>query len=104
MEKRQISGKVRESWYNDDFWVHYGARKSWAFDAVWPMIDAKFFGGDGVLDQRRLVCNEERLELLGDADKEEMEPFVKKKLKDSKKRNLDDRDKFDTAQAGDFIL
>ena len=68
------------------------------------MIDAKFFGGDGVLDQRKPVCNEERLELLGDADKEEMEPFVKKKLKDSKKRNLDDRDKFDTAQAGDFIL
>lgn len=68
------------------------------------MIDAKFFGGDGVLDQHKLVCNEERLELLGDADKEEMEPFVKKKLEDSKKRNLDDWDKFDTAQASDFIL
>ena len=60
------------------------------------MIDAKFFGGDRVLDQRKLVCNEERMKLLSVADREAMEPFVRKKLEDSKQRKLDDWDEVDT--------
>ena len=96
VEEQRLSGKMQESWEQRDFWVQYGARKSWAFDAVWPMIDAKFFGGDRVLDQRKLVCNEERMKLLSVADREAMEPFVRKKLEDSKQRKLDDWDEVDT--------
>lgn len=34
VEAQRISGRMQESWKNGDFWVNYGARKSWVFDAV----------------------------------------------------------------------
>lgn len=93
MEEQQLSGKLRESWDCDDFRVNYGVRKSWAFDSVWPMMDAKFFGGDTALDQRdSLLYSEEKMGLLDNADREAMEPFIRKKLEDSKERVLDDWD------------
>ena len=82
VEGQRLSGRMRESWDNGDFWVNYGARKSWAFDVVWPIIDGKFFGGsDG-----------ETTMSLDAIDKEEMGPFIYKKLEDSKRRVLDNWD------------
>ncbi|OJJ87214.1 uncharacterized protein ASPGLDRAFT_72499 [Aspergillus glaucus CBS 516.65] len=90
MEEQRLSGKLRESWDCDNFCVNYGVRKSWAFDSVWPMMDAKFFGGDTALDQRdSLLYSEEKMGLLDNADREAMEPFIWKKLEDSKERVLD---------------
>ncbi|ODM22254.1 hypothetical protein SI65_03100 [Aspergillus cristatus] len=93
LEGQRLSGKMRESWDRGDFWINHGVRKSWAFDSVWPMMDAKFFGGDTALEQRdSLLCSDERTELLDDEDKEAIEHFIRKKLEDSKKRILDDWD------------
>lgn len=84
VEAQRISGRMQESWENGDFWVNYGARKSWAFDAVWPMMDAKFFGGGTAPDQHSLLHSEERMKLLGVEDREAMGLFIQKKLEDSK--------------------
>lgn len=93
VEGQRISAKMRESWENGGFWVNYGARKSWAFDTVWPMIDAKFFGGDGrALDQDNLLHIGERMKLLRVEDGEAMESFIQRKLEYSKQRRLDDWD------------
>ncbi|RJE21516.1 Phosphotransferase enzyme family [Aspergillus sclerotialis] len=82
IEGQRLSGRMRESWDNGDFWINYGARKSWAFDVVWPMIDGKFFGGsDG-----------ETTQSVDAIDREEMGPFIHKKLEDSKRRILDNWD------------
>lgn len=35
---QRLSVHMRESWESGAFWITYGARKSWAFDAVWPFI------------------------------------------------------------------
>ncbi|KAH8423915.1 uncharacterized protein LDX57_001669 [Aspergillus melleus] len=86
VEGQRLSEKMRESWEHGDFWVNYGARKSWAFDDVWPMIDAKLFDGDTSMH------SEEKLELLGEEDREAIGPFIQKKLEDMKQRKLDDWD------------
>ncbi|RMJ26703.1 Phosphotransferase enzyme family [Aspergillus sp. HF37] len=43
-EEQRLSGRMQESWGQAAFWADYGARKGWAFYAVWPMIDRKFSG------------------------------------------------------------
>ncbi|KAB8277553.1 phosphotransferase enzyme family protein [Aspergillus minisclerotigenes] len=91
-ESRRISGRMRESWDHGELWVNYGARKSWAFDAVWPILDAKFFGGVMAPDQYNSPHSEERMELLDVGGREALGPFVQKKLEDSKQRKLDDWD------------
>jgi hypothetical protein len=77
---------MRESWTQAAFWVDYGARKGWAFDAVWSMVDRKFFGDIPALNGYR--CSENRIKLLGVADREAMESFVRKKFEESKQRKL----------------
>ena len=82
VEGQRFSGRMRESWDSGNFWVNYGARKIWAFDVAWPMMDVKFFGSsDG-----------KRSKLLDTIDREEMGRFIHKKLKDSKTRMLDNWD------------
>ena len=67
---------MRESSDRGDFWVNYGARKSWALDSVWPMMDAKFFGGGMAPDQYNPPHSEERMKLLDVGDREALGPFV----------------------------
>ncbi|PYI01280.1 phosphotransferase enzyme family protein [Aspergillus sclerotiicarbonarius CBS 121057] len=89
VEDQRLSGKMWQSWTSGDFWVHYGLRKSWAFDAVWPMMDARLFGGDTPLEDRdKLLCTE-RLDFLSAEDKKAMEPFAQEKLEQMKLRRLD---------------
>ncbi|PWY96298.1 phosphotransferase enzyme family protein [Aspergillus sclerotioniger CBS 115572] len=92
-EDQRLSEKMWESWISGDFWVHYGLRKSWAFDAVWPMMDARLFGGDTSLENcEKLLCTE-RLDILSAEDKKAMEPFAQGKLKQMKLPRLDTWDK-----------
>ena len=78
---QKLSQHMRESWENGRFWVHYGARKSWAFDAVfWSWIDVKYFGdGDWF---------EDRIQLLEEGEWKGMDEFVKRKLEEREKRVL----------------
>lgn len=66
------------SWEMGDFWLNYAARKSWAFDMIyWVKIDQRFFG-DGDL--------EDRLQLLTQSEREEMDGFIRRKLKEKEER------------------
>jgi aminoglycoside phosphotransferase (APT) family kinase protein len=40
----RLSCRMRKSWDDGDFWIVYGARKNFAFDAIfWQKLDPKFF-------------------------------------------------------------
>lgn len=95
-EAQRLSGRMREGWENGEFWVNYGARKSWAFDTVWPMIDMIFYGGEdpcASLEERTaLLCSEKGMTLLSDQEKEEMKDLIRRKLEDRKHRKLNDWD------------
>lgn len=61
-----------------DFWLNYVARKSWAFDMIyWSKIDRRFFG-DGNL--------EDRLQLLTQEERDNMGPFIERKMKEKEER------------------
>ncbi|KAK4034488.1 phosphotransferase [Parachaetomium inaequale] len=69
-----LSTYMRESWETGRFWLSYGARKSWAFDmAYWKFLD-------------------ERLHLLTDRERAALEPFVERKMRESKDRIIVDWD------------
>ncbi|KAH7363556.1 hypothetical protein B0T11DRAFT_282791 [Plectosphaerella cucumerina] len=83
-----LSAHMRESWVTGRFWLNYAARKSWAFDAVfWNFLDERFFGArdSGVPDEELWKT---RLELLSREEQQAMEPFVRRKMEESKDRNL----------------
>ncbi|KAI0469799.1 phosphotransferase [Xylariaceae sp. FL0804] len=83
-----LSAHMRASWQTGRFWLNYAARKSWAFDAVfWNFLDERFFGtrDSGVPDEELWKT---RLDLLGDEERKAMEPFVKRKMKESGQRIL----------------
>lgn len=83
-----LSAYMRESWETGRFWVSYASRKSWAFDAVfWTFLDERFFG------PRDLEVSDEnlwktRLHLLSQEEQDMMEPFVKRKMEESRERIL----------------
>jgi hypothetical protein len=79
-EEDRLSGKMRESWDSGDFWVSYAARRSWAFDVVyWARIDRRFFG-QGTL--------EDRVALLTEQERDEMDEFVRRKIHEMEVRGL----------------
>lgn len=81
-EDNRPSDRMRESWENGDFWVSYAANKSRAFDIIyWAKIDRRFFG-DGTLG--------DRLGLLTPEERDEMDGFVQRKLKQKEERVLED--------------
>ncbi|KAF4210543.1 hypothetical protein CNMCM8980_004023 [Aspergillus fumigatiaffinis] len=81
-EEHRLSTYMRDSWETGDFWVHYAARRSWAFDMIyWAKIDRRFFG-DGNLD--------DRLELLTADERQEIDDIVQKKMKEKEERKLTD--------------
>ncbi|KAH7346435.1 phosphotransferase [Rhexocercosporidium sp. MPI-PUGE-AT-0058] len=85
-----LSTYMRESWQTGRFWLSYAARKSWAFDALfWAFLDERFFG----IRQHGVLRNElwkTRLHLLSEAEKIAMEPFVERKMNETKERKLVD--------------
>lgn len=83
-----LSAHMRESWETGRFWLNYAARKSWAFDAVfWNFLDERFFGArdSGMPDEELWKT---RLDLLGHEKQQAMEPFVRRKMEESRERIL----------------
>jgi aminoglycoside phosphotransferase (APT) family kinase protein len=86
-EDERLSGPMRESWESGDFWIAYAARCNFAFDAIyWQKIDQRFFGPTTVSEYDDAW--KERLELLNDKDKSDMEELVVRKLEDMETRVL----------------
>ncbi|CZS96554.1 uncharacterized protein RAG0_05830 [Rhynchosporium agropyri] len=93
-----LSVYMQESWKMGRFWLNYAARKSWAFDAVfWTFLDERFFG-----EQDREVPDEDlwktRLHLLGEVERQAMEPFVQQKMVESQERILVEWDSYEAKQ------
>lgn len=85
-EDQRLSLKMKASWDSGDFWVIYGARKNFAFDAIfWRELDARFFGDAGVSQEDAW---EKRLDMLDELDKADMDVLVKRKMKDNETRVL----------------
>lgn len=76
-EEERLSVKMKECWENGLFWIVYAAKNSWAFDLIyWGKLDELFFGERGEGEKSW----EERLELLGDGERDSMEKFVEEKM------------------------
>ncbi|KAI9035573.1 uncharacterized protein KD926_003233 [Aspergillus affinis] len=84
---QRLSGPMRHSWESGDLWVAYAARNNFTFDAIyWEKIDQRFFESND--------CNidevwRQRLELLSDSEKGEMEDLVNQKTREIETRALE---------------
>lgn len=86
-KEQRLSGKMRDSWANGDFWTVYAARKSFAFDSVyWKKLDPRFFGSEAEATSGEIW--EKRLDLLDEQIRTAMELFVDKKMAESQTREL----------------
>jgi len=88
----RLSTYMRESWETGRFWLNYAARKSWAFDAIfWKYLDEPLFGSrEGGTPVPREGLWKTRLHLLSEGERNAMEPFVERKMRESKERVLVD--------------
>ncbi|KAJ5481188.1 hypothetical protein N7539_007082 [Penicillium diatomitis] len=78
---------MQRSWESGDFWVVYAILHSFAFDAIyWQKIDRRFFGPTETNDPSDAW--KERLNLLGEDQKAEMERLVMRKLEEMEDRVL----------------
>lgn len=87
-EEQRLSIRMKASWESGDFWVSYAARKSWAFDVIfWDRINTnrRFFKDNSGY--------EEGLKLLSEEERNGIEEFVRRKLKEKKEHTLHDWDK-----------
>ena len=85
-----LSKYMRESWETGRFWLNYVSRKSWAFDTIfWKYLDGRFFGGRGD-DVPKHELWKTRVHLLGEKERKAMEPFVERKMEESKERIMVD--------------
>jgi hypothetical protein len=86
-EEQRLSGKMRESWANGDFWTVYAARKNFAFDSVyWKKLDLRFFGSnEGAMSEDIWL---KRLDLLDEHTRMTMDSFVDKTMVERQTREL----------------
>ncbi|KAK1766503.1 hypothetical protein QBC33DRAFT_578854 [Phialemonium atrogriseum] len=99
-----LSTYMRESRETGRFWLNYSARKSWAFDAMyWKYLDEGFFGdrGDDISDHDLWKT---RIHLLSEEEREAMEPFVERKMNESKERRIVDWDLTEAKQRFSEVL
>ncbi|KAF4988158.1 hypothetical protein FGRMN_9926 [Fusarium graminum] len=83
---KPLSRYMGESWQTGRFFLSYAARKSWAFDAMyWNFLDERFFGDRGA-DVLKDDLWKTRVHLLTEEERIAMEPFVEKKMAESKDR------------------
>ncbi|KAJ5239574.1 hypothetical protein N7468_004193 [Penicillium chermesinum] len=83
----RLSDQMQRSWESGDFWVVYAILHSFAFDAIyWQKIDQRFFGPTETDDPSEAW--KERLDLLDENQKVEMERLVTRKLKEMEDRVL----------------
>ncbi|QKX53803.1 uncharacterized protein TRUGW13939_00883 [Talaromyces rugulosus] len=85
-EDQRLSIPMQRSWESGDFWIVYAALNSFAFDMIyWQKIDPRFFGSSQTTDK----AWEERLDLLDEKEKCEMEELVARKLHEMDSRVLE---------------
>ncbi|KAJ5717400.1 hypothetical protein N7488_003046 [Penicillium malachiteum] len=89
-ESQRLSSRMRDSWESGDFWIMYAARNNFAFDAIyWKKIDQRFFGPtENAGDEDICDVWKKRLDLLEPDEKEIIETFVDRKLKETETRPL----------------
>ncbi|KAJ5790769.1 uncharacterized protein N7518_007780 [Penicillium psychrosexuale] len=84
-EDQRLSGPMNDSWESGDFWIMYAALHSFAFDDIyWQKIDSRFFGPTENTED----AWKERLGLLDEGQKDEMELLVARKLQEMNTRVL----------------
>jgi hypothetical protein len=85
--QRRLSDQMQRSWESGDFWVVYAILHSFAFDAIyWQKIDRRFFGPTETDDPSEAW--KERLNLLDQNQKADMERLVTRKLEEIEDRVL----------------
>ncbi|KAJ5174103.1 uncharacterized protein N7500_002034 [Penicillium coprophilum] len=85
-DEQRLSTPMQQSWESGDFWVTYAARKNFAFDAVfWKKLDGRFFGPGTSTDDDRW---KERIDLLTEDERANMEKVVEEKLEETTTRVL----------------
>lgn len=99
-----LSTYMRESWETGRFFLSYAARKSWAFDAMyWKYLDKKFFQ-----PREHGTAKEDlwktRIDLLTEAEREAMEPFVECKMAEKEDRRIVDWDPVEAREYLDKLL
>lgn len=83
----RLSDQMEWSWESGDFWVVYAILNSFAFDAIyWQKIDRRFFGTTETDDPDEAW--KERLDLLDETQRDEMERLVTRKLEEMEERVL----------------
>ncbi|CEJ59323.1 hypothetical protein PMG11_07951 [Penicillium brasilianum] len=84
-EDQRLSVPMYQSWESGIFWVIYAALHSFAFDVIyWQKIDPRFFGPS----EKPEEAWKERLDLLDEKEKYDMEQLVARKLEEMKTRIL----------------
>ncbi|KAI3100965.1 hypothetical protein CBS147333_8270 [Penicillium roqueforti] len=84
-EDQQLSGPMNDSWESGDFWILYAALHSFAFDGIyWQKIDSRLFGPTESIED----AWKERLDLLDEGQKDEMELLLDRKLQEMNTRVL----------------
>ncbi|KAJ5373595.1 Aminoglycoside phosphotransferase [Penicillium concentricum] len=84
-EDQRLSGPMYESWESGDFWITYAAMHSFAFDEIyWQKIDPRFFGPAQDIER----AWKERLGLLDEKERDEMELLVARKVMEMETRTL----------------
>jgi hypothetical protein len=85
-DEQRLSRPMQQSWESGDSWVTYAARKNFAFHAVfWKKLDGRFFGPGTSTDDDR--CKE-RIDLLTEEERANMEKVVEKRLEETRTRVL----------------
>ena len=83
-----LSTYMKESWETGRFWLSYAARKSWAFDVLfWKFLFERFFGIK-LTDVPKNELWQKALHFLTDAERTAMEPFVERKMEETRERKL----------------
>ncbi|GJP95617.1 phosphotransferase family protein [Aspergillus niger] len=83
----RLSDEMRKSWESGDFWVVYAVLHSFAFDAIyWLEIDKRYFRPTET-DEASEAWRE-RIQLLDETQRDEMEHLVTKKLAEMDNRVL----------------
>ncbi|CEJ62014.1 hypothetical protein PMG11_10529 [Penicillium brasilianum] len=85
--QRRLSDQMQRSWKSGDFWVSYAILHSFAFDSIyWQKIDQRVFGPTETDDPSDAW--KERMGLLDETQKGDMERLVKRKLEKMEDRVL----------------
>ncbi|GKZ96535.1 hypothetical protein AnigIFM59636_011050 [Aspergillus niger] len=83
----RLSDEMQKSWQSGDFWVVYAVLHSFAFDAIyWLEIDKRYFGPTETDEASEAW--KERVQLLDEIQRDEMEHLVMKKLAEMENRVL----------------